>query len=42
MRVLLLSIKKNLSVIPDLSVCLSVCLDMDMDMMECGGYTGTL
>lgn len=36
MRVLLLSIKTNLSVIPDLSVCLSVCLDMDM--MECGGY----
>lgn len=37
MRVLLLSIKKNLSVIPDLSVC----LDMDMDMMECGAYTST-
>lgn len=36
MRVLLLSIKKNLSVIPNLSVCL------DMDMMECGGYIGTL
>lgn len=36
MRVLLLSIKKNLSVIPDLSGW------MDMDMMECGGYIGTL
>lgn len=30
MRVLLLSIKKNLSVIPDLSVCLSGWMDMDM------------
>lgn len=39
MRVLLLSIKKE-PLRHSRSVCLSVCLDMDM--MECGGYIGAL